>query len=246
MADILAHRVAIPHRSATARAASRRVATPQQAAARARLGKTNSDPQDVARQARNRAAAWVGTWCRGQYCAAVALEVATITSIAGAVGLGTVIGQWFAGAKDRRAAKAAVLQAIVDVEQARWAGDQNPDGGKMREATRSLHTAALIAKLPRKPVRHYLVLASAAHYLSQHDYEISGDPEHGGGIDAEFSDIVRDSARVIVARIWGSALWGKLTDWWRLRGLRKRLDQAVAGNRDIAQRVERAKNNVSA
>jgi hypothetical protein len=131
----------------------------------------------------------------------MALDVPTIVSLAGALGVGSIIGQLVAGGKDRRSARAAVLQALNDVETARWAPAAK---GKpsFADSAHALRGAALIAQIPRNPVHLYLLLAQVAHWESLEGFEQSNDPEFGGGISAALSEVVREAGRVLVAAIW--------------------------------------------
>lgn len=131
----------------------------------------------------------------------VPIDVPTLVSIAGALGIGSILGQLVAAGKDRRVARAAVLQALSDVETARWAptAEGEPSFAK---AARTLRAAALIAQIPRTPVRVYLLLAEVAHWESLESLERTGDPELGGGISMDLADVVRDAGRALTSAIW--------------------------------------------
>lgn len=129
-------------------------------------------------------------------------DVATVASLVGALGVGSVLGQWLSGGRDRRAARAAVLDALREVETARWA-PAKPEKPTFVQATRELETAALLARIPRKYVRFYLHVADAAHTLSQQSWDDYPDEEDGGGaISAVFADAVREAARLVTDVTW--------------------------------------------
>jgi len=48
--------------------------------------------------------------------------IETITSLMGALGIGSVLGQYLSSTKERRSSRAGALQALGAVESARWAG----------------------------------------------------------------------------------------------------------------------------
>jgi hypothetical protein len=80
----------------------------------------------------------------------VSLDAANIVSLIGALGIGSVIGQWFTASKDRKTARAAVLKELALVEEARWYQDgPETDSPKLSIAIRQLETAALIGRVPR-------------------------------------------------------------------------------------------------
>ena len=95
----------------------------------------------------------------------MALDAGTIVALIGALGFGSVIGQWFGAGKELRAARAAVLKALEAVESARWGIGEDGTANKGRsEAIRELQTAALIARIPRAVIRTYAQLATAASW----------------------------------------------------------------------------------
>jgi hypothetical protein len=106
----------------------------------------------------------------------VSFDVATLTSIAGAIGVGSILGGWVTGSKDRRSVRAAALAALGSVERARWA--ESCDFPAFRQTTRDLETAALLARIPRAVVREYLILAMVARWDSDESNDI--DPEMTG------------------------------------------------------------------
>lgn len=175
---------------------------------------------------------------RGHILDGMAIDASTIVSLAGALGIGSILGQLVASGKDRRSARAAVLQAVNDVETARWAPIVKGEPSFTR-AGHALRGAALVARIPREPVRLYLLLAEAAHWESLEDFEQSHDPEFGGNIGAELSEVVRDAGRVLVAAIWSPPG----LRWLRSRRGVSRVQARVAAIKDkqVHEKMERAR-----
>jgi hypothetical protein len=145
----------------------------------------------------------------GHYDHAVQLDLATalplVVSVLGVLGVGTIIGQWFAGGKDRRAARAAVLAELGEVEAARWArgDDESAERTAFQTAIRQLQTAALIARLPRRPVVLYSQLALVSLWYTRSQLDLYDDPE-ASGLPGDFALIVREAAEMISKAAWAS------------------------------------------
>ena len=156
------------------------------------------------------------------------MDIPTLVSIAGALGLGSIVGQFVSAGKDRRAARAAALQAINDVEEARWAPAAE-GAPSFSRALHGLYTAALIAQVPRRPLRAYLTYAQAAQWESARAWNEEPDPEQrGGGIDTQFADTVREAARTLIAAVWAP----RGLRWLRTYRMVRRLEQRAAEIRD--------------
>lgn len=145
------------------------------------------------------------------------IDVGSAAALLGTLGIGSVAGQYVTSAKDRRSARAEVLNALGAVESARWA-PHTEGAPSFRDAARALQTAALVARVPRALLVEYLQLAQAACWRSFEKWEEDPDPEYGGGISADFADAVRQAARSLSDVIWVSPLLR-----WPIqyRGLRK-------------------------
>lgn len=132
------------------------------------------------------------------------MDLATFLSILTALGAGSVIGTWYGAGQTRREVRSAILKAIAMTEKERWAED--PDSADYPEfvtAVRDLETAALIARIPRRSVRHYVVLAEAARGLSDASvYFDPADQSFFGGIDGYFDTLVRDTAELLARLAW--------------------------------------------
>ncbi|WP_100514693.1 hypothetical protein [Mycobacteroides abscessus] len=148
-----------------------------------------------------------------------------VVSLLGAVGAGSVIGNWFGGSRSRRELRSGVLNAIAVTETKRWASDpDSSDFGDFVTAIRDLETAALIARMPRQAVHHYVVFARAARLLSDDNVEyLPGEEDFWGPIDGYFDTLVRDFAEVLTRLVW--------RPWWtRLRLL---LDLSILRSRAL-------------
>jgi len=96
------------------------------------------------------------------------------------------------------------------------------DLGEFQTSMRKLQTAALVARLPRDAVWEYAVLAQAARWLSEEEWERTGDPETGGGIDGYLAEAAREAARAVAAIAWSPAPMHT----WRWRRAKKRVDDS--------------------
>ncbi|MCG5441309.1 hypothetical protein NIE79_001431 [Micromonospora sp. NIE79] len=133
----------------------------------------------------------------------------SIVGALGTLGIGSILGQWLAGGKDRREAQARVLEALGKMEHSRWA----PHGEKpaFLESARALETAALLGRIPRGYVRFYLSLADAAHSLSYSSWnDYPDEDEGGGGINSKFADLVREAARLLADVSWSGRIFRQL------------------------------------
>jgi hypothetical protein len=145
--------------------------------------------------------------------------ISSTVALLGALGAGSVLGQYVGSAKDRREARANVLAALAQTESTRWAGEDTASESEFLNAMRTLQTAAFVARLPRGMVWEYAALTQAARWLSVEEWDRTGDPEFGGGIDAYLADAVREAARAIAVVTWSS----RLTHRWRWLSAKKRI-----------------------
>lgn len=143
-------------------------------------------------------------------------------TLLGGLGAGSIISQYANSGKARRELRSAVLEAIVRLEQERWAHEHDSaDYPKYIAALRGLETAALVARIPRDAVLHYVVFADTARRLSEDEFREFDDDLWAGPIDGYFDNLVRDSARLLTTLVW-SPWRSKPTRWTKLRALRKR------------------------
>lgn len=129
------------------------------------------------------------------------MEYATIiVSILSSLGIGSALGQFLAGGRDRREVRSHVLAMIEAVERARW----KPHYSSLHHAIRNLESAGLVARLPRAQINRYTTLARS---LPKHLRD-SGDPEIGFYIhpdNQEGNDVAeqaRAAAKDLVDLIW--------------------------------------------
>jgi hypothetical protein len=153
-----------------------------------------------------------------------------------ALGVGSVIGTWFGASRARREVRSATLKAIAKTETERWAGaPDSKDYPDFVSAVRDLETFALIARIPRHAVRHYLVLAEAARRLSDDAFDVYGpEQELYGPIDGYFDNVVRDAAEILTRLAW-RPWWTRVTlrrDLKNLRSLAASFDES-----DIKRRL---------
>lgn len=143
--------------------------------------------------------------------------------LVGGLGVGSVIGNYIGAGRSRREVRSAVLKELAAVERARWIGDDSNDWQAFRDSLHSLETSALVARVPRLAVQHYIVFASAARHLSYDSYQESGGSEDmgAGGINGHFARDVRDVARILTSLAWSPWL-ARPGLRWRLRRLRRR------------------------
>lgn len=170
------------------------------------------------------------------------VAVPLVVSVLGALGVGSVIGQWFAGGKDRRAARADVLAKLGEVEQARWYEDgPDTDGPRLLAATRALETSALIARVPRTAVLPYAQMATAGLWAMQNDVEVRGDPEWVG-LEVGVADVITGAAEIVSRAAWSSPVLRWL---WLGHALRANQRQTKAlTSRKFTTSLEQARRTV--
>jgi hypothetical protein len=96
-------------------------------------------------------------------------------------GLGTVVGaavvSWLGQGRERRAARADVREKVAEVEALRWADEPYQD---FRRAVAALEAAAIVARVPRPPIRRYVHAAEAARGASVVMDDVGPNGEAGG------------------------------------------------------------------
>lgn len=153
----------------------------------------------------------------------VLVDILQWAPLLGALGVGSVIGTWFAGSSARRETRSAILNDLVDTEKTRQATDPNSkDYPEFAAAVHTLQRTALIARIPQAVVHHYVVFAHTARYLSFDALDFDPlEQEFWGATDPEYDALVREAAAILTNYAWNP---------WRtriflreeLRGLRKR------------------------
>jgi hypothetical protein len=155
------------------------------------------------------------------------MDILQWVPLLGALGIGSVIGNWFGAGRARREVRSEVLRALAAAETKRWAG--SAEYIEFVTALRELETAALVARVPRQAIRHYLVLVDVARHLSDDSFEArGGDEEMGaGGINGHFADVLRDAAEIVTRLAW-RPWWSRMSLRQDLSRLRTRASQIAA------------------
>ncbi|ALL79331.1 hypothetical protein AD006_28955 (plasmid) [Pseudonocardia sp. EC080610-09] len=146
--------------------------------------------------------------------------VPLVVSVLGALSVGSLILQWAASGKDRRAARAEVLRALGAVEAARWKFSERDAYQNLRDAIRDLETAALLARVPRRVLIPYSELSIASLWWLMEEADLT-EPV---GLDLHISDAVHDAAEIVSRATWETPA----TRWAWLETRLTRLEQSVA------------------
>ncbi len=119
-----------------------------------------------------------------------------MASIIGALGIGSFAGQYLIGSQQRRQLRSEVLRHLASTERTRWAGSSSTDPSfqHFKDSVRELETAAIIARVPRRPLRLYIQLATVARLTSDDDVKQKDGQEEAGGINTALGRCVRLSA----------------------------------------------------
>jgi hypothetical protein len=168
---------------------------------------------------------------------------AQVLAAVGALGLGSVLGQYVATSRDRRQVSADALRALAEIERTRWAlfapGRPPTEATEFYQAVRTFQTAALLAGLPRLLVREYLVLAQAARWSSDDNLDTSDQ----AGIEARLADAVAGAAGILAEVTWRPVMSRRFA--WRLSLMRvRRLRDDALGDTGNALYIERARQAV--
>ena len=165
------------------------------------------------------------------------LDASTIISLIAALGIGSLIGQWYTASKDRRTARAAVLKELAAVEEARWRylDASAADSPRLSDAIRQLEIAALVARVPRAAVLPYVQLATAGLWIVQDEIELRDSPPEEVGLAIDVAYAVLDAAEIVSKAAWSSPA----TRWVWLRWRIRRLGRAVATIENDDARIKR-------
>jgi hypothetical protein len=159
-----------------------------------------------------------------------------------AVGVGSILGslitQFVSRSGERRALRAKVREELSIVEELRWAKADPPEvrrspssaavlrnqrAADLAAARLRLHTAAMLAHLPRGLVEEYDRLALAAHQSSRESLAAHQEASVPGPV----SDCVKAARQLMCDLLWHPVLT-RLTYRWRF----KKLQKLVAKNRE--------------
>lgn len=169
----------------------------------------------------------------------VSAMLSQVAGVTGALGIGSVFGQYVASSKDRQGARAGVLSALGDAEATRWLLPGDAGWDDFPADVRKLQTAALIARFPRDAVLEYSVLAQAARWVVEENLERSGGDRENVGIDSYLSEAKGEATRVIAAIAWSQ----RLTHSWRWRLAKRRIERSLTQLQtpETKEAVERAR-----
>lgn len=165
------------------------------------------------------------------------MSLADIISIVGALGIGSILGQYVGAGRQRRELRARVLAALRTCEMERWVDLSNPSEKPFIDLIRDFEAESLVARIPRKAVVEYASLSLAASWVSG---DAAQDDEEGrGGIPSELSDVVREAATLITDLTWHPVRSGLRTQQRtdQLRDLRESMNV----DNEIRTKVERAR-----
>jgi len=129
------------------------------------------------------------------------VDVASLLSGIGSLGLGTVLGTWLSARRTRLDARADVIPAVEKVERTRWFSSSTDSIDMVRAAVLELEAAALRGCLPRKPVMLYAALAVASWRISEKD------PDHS--LWDEWADVVTDARDLVRSLVWRDDVAGR-------------------------------------
>lgn len=132
------------------------------------------------------------------------MDISGAASIIGALGIGSFIGQYLIGSQQRRQLRSEVLRQLASTEASRWNGTSSTDASRRQfdDSVRELVTAAIIARVPRKPLMLYLELATAARNMSDEDVDANPGQDEAGVIHPGLNRCVRDAATALSGLMW--------------------------------------------
>ncbi|OZD77250.1 hypothetical protein CH260_08440 [Rhodococcus sp. 05-2256-B2] len=132
------------------------------------------------------------------------MDISGVASIIGALGIGSFAGQYLIGSQQRRQLRSEVLRRLASTERNRWAGVSTSDTSfeQFKDSVRELETAAIIARVPRRPLALYIQLATAARLLSDTDVEEKDGYDEAGAINTAMSRYVRAAAEQLSHLMW--------------------------------------------
>ena len=134
--------------------------------------------------------------------------ISQVATAVGALGIGSVLGQWLTSGTQRRQVRAVALSALSNVESNRWwRMEANASSESFTQAARALQTACVIARVPRKAVSEYLIYAQAALWQTHENWELHPDPDVGPSLEAHFSQLVRSAAKALADVIWAPVIF---------------------------------------
>ena len=164
------------------------------------------------------------------------MELGTVASLLGAVGLGSVATKYLDATVERRKLRASALSALARVESERWVDDS--ERVEFVAAARDLEIACMLARIPRAATDEYLVYARAAYWRSMSGVQNQPDSDFAGAIDGHLADLTKAAARYLRDLIYAGSLRRRLLARRMLRRLKQHPVQAeleAASASDIAR-----------
>jgi hypothetical protein len=122
------------------------------------------------------------------------MDLASLLSGIGSLGVGTLLGHWLSGRRSRQDARVDVISAVAEVERARWYSTSVDTIDPVRAAVSELEAAALRGNVPRKPVMLYGALAIASWRISEKDSNHQ--------LWDEWADVVTDARDLVKTLVW--------------------------------------------
>jgi hypothetical protein len=122
------------------------------------------------------------------------MDLASLLSGIGSLGVGTLLGHWLSGRRSRQDARENVILAVEKVERARWYSSSVNSIDSVRAAVLKLEATALKGGLPRKPVMLYGALAIASWRISKKDSDHL--------LWDEWADVVTDARDLVKDLVW--------------------------------------------
>jgi hypothetical protein len=123
------------------------------------------------------------------------MDIGSLLSGIGSLGVGTLLGSWLSGRRNREDARANVIHAVEKVERTRWYSSSVETIDPVRAAVLELEATALRGGLPRKPVMLCGALAIASWRISEKD--------SAHLLWDEWADVVTDARDLVKDLVWG-------------------------------------------
>ncbi|MCZ4277744.1 hypothetical protein [Rhodococcoides yunnanense] len=132
------------------------------------------------------------------------MDISGVALIIGALGIGSFAGQYLIGSQQRRQLRSAVLRHLARTEDNRWNGTSSTDASRRQfdDSVRDLVTAAIVARVPRRPLMLYLELATAARNMSDEDVDANPAQDEAGIIHPGLNRCVRAAATALSGLMW--------------------------------------------
>jgi hypothetical protein len=124
------------------------------------------------------------------------MNEALMGAVGGAI-ITSLIAPYVLQNRDRRKARAEVLNSLLEVEQARW---HDVSHNFFRNKVAKLRASSLIAKSSREVTEYYIYLAGICRQYSEIDAKEG--PFKDGSIPGELGDLVKDAVELLTNILW--------------------------------------------